>query len=276
MRVDVPGRHARHPEALGERFQAAVQRAVVASERALQLDAERVAPERRQQAPHRRLVAHTLARAAAQADEPFGVLFDLRERDARRFRTSPRYGGHPITWPGEARIGVVALRLITGVHLPARVRVRVCEQATEVCPAAPVTHKQSQVTMLSRTRGTVVAEAQLRSMDRPQPQPLRCLRELHRAADRVVVSQCESRVPALDRRRDELLGKRCSVEERKGRVAMELDVRHERMFAQVVDGSRAALKLSVLPLRLIANSVVSFSGLRHPQTVAALAPRPAR
>ncbi len=81
--VDVAGGHARHPEAIGQRGQAAVERAVVTMEGTLQLDAERVAPEGAQQPAHRRLVAHALARAAAEADQAFGVVLDVLERDAR-------------------------------------------------------------------------------------------------------------------------------------------------------------------------------------------------
>ena len=180
MGVDVSRRHAGHAEARGERLKAAVERAVVARERALELDPERVAPEGRQQAAHRRLVAHALARAAAQADEPLGVLLDLGERDARRV-------------PGAAR----ALT---------RVRVRAREQAAEARPAARVAHQQRQVAVVALARSAVVAEAQLRPVDRAQAEPLGGLRELHRAADRVVIGQRQRRVPALDRRRDELLG----------------------------------------------------------------------
>ena len=50
------------------------------------------------------------------------------------------------------------------------------------------------------------------------------LRELHRAATRVVVGQRERVVAQLDRRGDELVGQRGAVEEREGGVGMELDV----------------------------------------------------
>ncbi len=81
--VDVPGGYARDPEAIGERRQAAVERAVVAMERTLQLDAERIAPEGAQQPAHRGLVARALARAAAEADQALGVDLDVLEGDTR-------------------------------------------------------------------------------------------------------------------------------------------------------------------------------------------------
>ena len=69
VRVDVAGRHARDPQPRRHRGQPAVERAVVALERALELHPQAVGAEGGQQPPHRRLVAHALARAAAQADQ---------------------------------------------------------------------------------------------------------------------------------------------------------------------------------------------------------------
>ena len=83
VRVDVARGHAGDAEAVGERGQAAVERAVVAVEGALQLDAEGVAPEGAQQPAHGRLVADPLARAAAEADQALGVGLDVLEGDAR-------------------------------------------------------------------------------------------------------------------------------------------------------------------------------------------------
>ena len=74
VRVDVPRRHRRDAEPPGQLGQPAVARTVVALERALQLDAQPVAPEGAEQPAQRRLVADALARAPAQADEPLGVL----------------------------------------------------------------------------------------------------------------------------------------------------------------------------------------------------------
>jgi hypothetical protein len=84
VRVDVARRHRRYPQPLRQLGEPAVARAVVALERPLQLDAQVVAPERGQQPPQGRLVVHALARAAAQADEPGGVLLQRLERHRRR------------------------------------------------------------------------------------------------------------------------------------------------------------------------------------------------
>ena len=80
--VDVAGRDRRDAEPLGEPRQPAVQRAVVAGERALQLDAQVLATEDVQEAAHRRLVADATGRAAAEADE--AVRDAARRRRARR------------------------------------------------------------------------------------------------------------------------------------------------------------------------------------------------
>jgi hypothetical protein len=85
VRVDVPCRHRSNPEPLGQPGKTAVARAIVALERALQLDVQLLAPERGQQAAQRRLVVHPMARAAAEADEPRGVLLQRLERDDRRW-----------------------------------------------------------------------------------------------------------------------------------------------------------------------------------------------
>ena len=76
-----------------------------------------------------------------------------------------------------------------------------------------------------------VVEIDLRSVDRPQPQRPGRDRELHRARDRVVVGQRERLVAQLQRGGRQLVGQRRPVEEREGRMAMELDVRIEHMFA---------------------------------------------
>jgi hypothetical protein len=120
VRVDVAGGDGRDVQPLGERGEAAVEHAVVALERPLQLDAERVAAERAQQPAHRRLVAHAVARAAAEADEALRVLLDVGQRHARRVDDRPALGR-------------------------ARVRVRLREQAAEVRPAPRVADQQGQV-----------------------------------------------------------------------------------------------------------------------------------
>jgi hypothetical protein len=50
-----------------------------------------------------------------------------------------------------------------------------------------------------------------------------------------VIGEGERLVAELERRGHELVGQRRAVEEREGRVAVELDVGHERMFAYEAD-----------------------------------------
>ena len=179
-------------EPLGEPRQAAVQRAVVARERALQLDAKGVAAEGAQQAPHRRLVADAAARAAAEADEAGMVRLDVVER--------------------HGRLRAIALGPL------ARVGMRARQQVAEAAPAGRVADEQREM--------TPVGERDLRPVDRPQAERLGRLRELHRARQRVVVGERERRVAAVDGGRHELLGLRGAVEERVGGVAVQLGVRH--------------------------------------------------
>ena len=60
---------------------------------------------------------------------------------------------------------------------------------------------------------------------------LQRLRHLHRAVEAVVVGEREGAVALLGRRPGQLDRMRRAVEERVGGVAVELDVRHEHMFA---------------------------------------------
>ena len=195
VRVDVARRHRRHPEPLGQPGQPAVARAVVALERPLQLDAQVLAPEGGQQPPQRRLVVHAVARAAAQADEPGGVLLERLQRHGRR------------------RLAVIA-----------RVGVRAREDVAEVAPALLRVDQQREV--------AAVVEVDLRPVDRLQPEPLGGLRELHRAAQPVVVGQREGAVAQLGRGGRQLLGQRGAVEEGEGGVGVQLGVHGcEHMFA---------------------------------------------
>ena len=165
----------------------AVARAVVALERPLQLDAQVLAPEGGQQPPQRRLVVHAVARASAQADEPGGVLLEHLQRHRRR------------------RLAVIA-----------RVRVRAREDAAEAAPALLGLHQQREV--------AAVVEVDLRPVDRLHPEPLGGLRELHRAAQPVVVGQREGAVARLGRSARQLLGQRGAVEEGEGGVGVQLGV----------------------------------------------------
>ena len=187
VRVDVARRHRRHPQPLGQPGEPAVARAVVALERPLQLDAQVVAPERGEQPPQRRLVVHALARAAAQADEPGGVLLERLQRHRRR------------------RLAVVA-----------RVRVRARDDVAEVAPARLRVDQQRQV--------AAVVEVDLRAVDRLQPEPLGGLGELHRAAQPVVVGQREGAVAEPGGRTGQLLRQRGAVEEGEGGVGVQLGV----------------------------------------------------
>ena len=113
----------------------------------------------------------------------------------------------------------------------ARVRVRAREQTAEVRPSAAVADEQGDV--------APVGQRDLGPVDRPQADRLGRLGELHRSGDRVMVGQRKGGVPPLERGGDKLLGLRRAVEEREGRVAMELDIGHEHMFACEADGNRS-------------------------------------
>ena len=187
VRVDVAGGDRRHPEPLGQLGEPPVARAVVALERPLQLDPQAVAPERGQQPAQRRLVVHALARAAAQADQPGGMLLERLQRDARR------------------RVAPVA-----------RVRVGAREDPAQVAPPLLRVDQQRDV--------AAVVEIHLRTVQRLQPEPLGRLRELHRAAQPVVVGDRERRVAELRRGGRQLVGQGGAVEEGEGGVGVELGV----------------------------------------------------
>ena len=224
VRVDVARGHARHPEALGQRREAAVQRAVVAVEGALELDPERVAPEGAQQPAHRRLVAHAARRAAAQADEPLGVGLHVGQRDPRLLR-DPRRARDARAPPGP-RLGRVDPRL----------RVRAREQPAEVRPAAGVAHEQREV---PRGRvGDVVDHGDLGPVDGSQAQlpgpPARTPSSPRPSRGRSARARAWPRSSGRGR---QLVRQRSAVEEREGGVAVELDVAHyEHMFAWTQDG----------------------------------------
>ena len=83
VRVDVARRHRGDAEPLGQPGQHPVARAVVALERALQLDPQAVAAEGGEQPAQRRLVVDAVARAPAEADQALGVLLQRFQRDGR-------------------------------------------------------------------------------------------------------------------------------------------------------------------------------------------------
>ena len=82
-----------------------------------------------------------------------------------------------------------------------------------------------------------VVERELGARDRPDPERLQRLRHLHGAVQAVVVGQRRAPMALLGRRPRQLDRMRRAVEERVGGVAMELDVRHERMFAYQASAS---------------------------------------
>ena len=73
-----------------------------------------------------------------------------------------------------------------------------------------------------------VRERHLRARDRTDAERLRRVRELERPVDPVVVGERERLVAELGRPRRELFRQRRPVEERVGRVRVELDVRQNR------------------------------------------------
>ena len=191
VRVHVPGGNARHAEPRRDSLEAPVAGAIVAQERALQLDPEAIGSERIEQAPERELVVHPPQRATAQADQPLGVVQDVR-------KLYVCLGG----WP----------RLIPGVAVRER------QDPAEAGPATGILDQQRQM--------PAVGEVDLGAVDRAQPERPRGDRELHRARDRVVVGQGNRFVAQLERGGDDLVGQRGAVQEREGRMTVELDVRH--------------------------------------------------
>ena len=203
VRVDVAGGDGRHPEPLRQLRELAVARAVVALEGALQLDPQVVGAEGGQQPPQRRLVVDAVVGAAAQQHEAGGVLLERLERDRGR------------------RLVLVAV-----------VDVRAGDDPAQVAPARRVLDQQRDV-------AAVLIEIHLDPVDGPQPQRLGGHRELHRARDPVVVGDRHRLVPGLDRGGRELRGRGRAVQEGEGRVRVELDVRHEHMFARGSEGPYA-------------------------------------
>jgi hypothetical protein len=191
----------------------------VAPERALELDAQAVAAEDAGEAAcHRRGLRvrprlharghRPAARAAREADEPGRVRLELLERDARL---------------AVERV-LAAAALAPALARPAaRGPVRRGEQAAEVRIALARLAQEREV--------RAVVERDLGAGDRPHAERLQRLRHLHGAVKPVVVGERERRVALLRGYSGELCRMRRPVKERVGRVAMELDVWHEHMFA---------------------------------------------
>ena len=193
--VHVACRYAWHSQPLPESSEPAVASAIVAQERSLQFDSQPVAPERVEQSPERELVVHSAARAAAEADQPLGVIEHVAQRHVGLGRRSG---------------------FLTGV------RVGPGQDPAEVGPPASILDQQGQM--------AAIVEINLRPMNRTQPECLCGDRELHRARDGVVVGQGECFVAQLQRGWNKLIRERRAIEERKRGMAVEFDVGHEHMF----------------------------------------------
>lgn len=194
--MDIARGHTGQTESLAQPLQPAVPGSVPLEEGALELYPEVVWTELLPQSTQRGLIVNSPQGAPAEAHQTFGVLQDGPEWDMR-FRRRPR----PL----------------------ARVRVRVREDAAQVGPSPGVLHQQGQV--------PPIVQVDLGAVDRPQPQGSGGHGELHRTRDRVVVGQSQSAVTQLQGAGNELVGQRGPIEKREGRVAMELDIGHEHMFA---------------------------------------------
>ena len=158
-----------------------------------------------------------VAGAARQADEAFGVALDIRQRHARVVVER--------VLPGPAPVENLGHRLGPALARPAaRGPVGGREQAAEIRVARAVLAQQREM--------AAVVERDLSARDRPEPERLQRLGHLHGAVKPVVVGQRERFVTLLRRRPRQLNRMRRAVQERVGGVAVELDVRHERMFAQ--------------------------------------------
>ena len=203
MGMDVSGGHPAQPEPVGQPTQTAVAGSIVAQERPLQLDPQVLWSERVSQAPERALIMHPSPSASAQADEARSMLEHHLERDARRSR-----------WPG----------------LLPRVRMGPREDPAQPTPASGIPHQQRQV--------AAIVEIDLGPVERSQAQRPGGDGELHRAGDRVVVGEGQRRIAMADSGGGDLIRQRGAVQERERRVAVELDIRHERMFAFAPDGGQ--------------------------------------
>src|SRR3954451_20555240 len=135
----------------------------------------------------------------------------------------------------------------------AGVRVRPREQPAEVGPARRIADEQGDV--------TTVGQRDLRAVDGAQTRRLRRLRELHRAGDRVVVGQRQGGMAALGGGEHELFGLRRPVQEGEGRVAMELHVGHEHMFASRADRKFHPTKKMLLTRIIVGEKVGPVHGV---------------
>ena len=193
MCMHVAGRNRRHVERRGELGQPRIAPNVASPVRSLKLDVKRPRKRARQARGTLRVGdSQAMTCAAREADDPFRVRHDDVERRLRRQQLALA--------PGHARS-----------------RVDVGEDPAQVGVAALAFAKQRHV--------CAAGERHLRAGDRAQPELLACVRELERAVDAVVVGERERVVAELGRPRRELLRQRRPVEERVGRVRVQLDIR---------------------------------------------------
>ena len=194
VRVHVPRRDSRHSKMLGELLQLRVTTRVAALERPLQLDVERVT-KRRRDAGSCGCIARRqpMPRTAGQAHEPFRMRGDVLDRRRRRQE--------------------LPMLLSLGTRSGMGVR----EDAAEVRVAALRLAEQRQM--------CASFDRQLGAGDRTDTEVFRRVCELERAVHPVVVGERECVVAQLCRSRRQLFGQRRAVEERVGRVCVQLDVR---------------------------------------------------
>jgi hypothetical protein len=147
--VDVARGDGAQPPPRRDAGQLAVDRAVVAPERPLQLDAQALAPEGPHEPPQGAVVAHAALGTAREADEPGRVLLDVAERDR---------GGDD----------VAPARRVARVGVGAR------EQPAQARPPRRIADEQREVPCRRARRGrrAVGADVDLRPVDGPQPRAL--------------------------------------------------------------------------------------------------------
>ena len=199
VKVHVVGGHDRQPALRGQPGEGAQLCLGPLPEGALQLDGEASAEGLQQliapAARHDGIVGpqDAVVRTARQAGQPLGSLQHRGERDAR--------------WTGNRAVG----RTGAGV--------RRCDQPAEVRVARAALDEEEQVAQL-----VVDGDRQLAACDRLQPCGRGRVGEGQRRAEVVVVRQRQRVVPQRDGAVDQLLRLRHTVEERVGRVAVQLDV----------------------------------------------------
>ena len=189
--MNVPGADGRNAEGGGELLEGGVAAGIAAFVWALELDVERARECLREPGGAVRVGdGEPVARAAGKADEAFGVLGDEHGGRSRREQVAL-----PSLGPGAG--------------------VCVGEDPAEVLVAAAALAEE-------RDMGAAL-ERHLGAGDRAQAERFRGLGELERAVDAVVVGQRERVVAERDGTCGKLLGQRGSVQERVGRVRVQLD-----------------------------------------------------